>query len=159
MADKQTSLCYIESGDRTQYLMLHRTKKKNDENEDKWIGVGGKFEEGEDAEACMLREVREETGLTLTEYRYRGVVHFESDRWPAEDMHLFTATAYTGTIRECDEGELCWLPKRELRKKKLWEGDKLFLSLLEAGADFFHLRLRYRGEALVQAELNGERIV
>lgn len=156
--NKQTTLCYIESADRTQYLMLHRTKKKNDENEDKWIGVGGKLEPGETPEQCVLRETLEETGLTLTEYRYRGIVYFESDRWSAEDMHLYTATAYTGTIRECDEGELVWLDKRALRTKKLWEGDKLFLALLEAGADFFHLRLRYEGEKLAEAELNGEKV-
>ena len=159
MANKQTTLCYIESADRTEYLMLHRTKKKNDENEDKWIGVGGKIEEGESPEDCVLRETLEETGLTLTEYAYRGIVYFESDRWEAEDMHLFTATAYTGEIKECDEGELAWLDKRALLKKKLWEGDKIFLGLLEAGADFFHLRLCYEGEKLMHAELNGEKIV
>lgn len=157
--NKQTTLCYIESADRSQYLMLHRTKKKNDENEDKWIGVGGKLESGETPEQCVLRETLEETGLTLTEYRYRGIVYFESDRWSAEDMHLFTATGYTGTIRDCDEGELAWIGKKELRTKKLWEGDKLFLALLEADADFFRLRLRYQGEKLVSAELNGEKVV
>lgn len=157
--NKQTTLCYIESADRSQYLMLHRTKKKNDENEDKWIGVGGKLESGETPEQCVLRETLEETGLTLTEYRYRGIVYFESDRWSAEDMHLFTATEYTGTIRDCDEGELAWIGKAELRTKKLWEGDKLFLALLEADADFFRLRLRYQGEKLVSAELNGEKVV
>ena len=159
MANKQTTLCYIESADRTEYLMLHRTKKKNDENEDKWIGVGGKLEEGESPEDCILRETLEETGLTLTEYAYRGIVYFESDRWEAEDMHLFTATAYTGEIKECDEGELAWLGKRALLKKKLWEGDKIFLGLLEAGAEFFRLRLCYEGEKLMHAELNGEKIV
>ena len=101
----------------------------------------------------------EETGLTLTEYAYRGIVYFESDRWDAEDMHLFTATAYTGEIKECDEGELAWLGKKELLRKKLWEGDKIFLGLLDAGADFFRLRLCYEGEKLIHAELNGEKIV
>lgn len=158
MENKQTSLCYIESADHLQYLMLHRTKKQNDENEDKWVGVGGKFEAGETAEQCMLREVQEETGLTLTEYRYRGVVYFESDRWPAEDMHLFTATAFTGTLKDCDEGELVWIKKSDLRRKRIWEGDKIFLALLEADADFFRLRLCYEGEKLVYAELNDEPI-
>ena len=120
--------------------------------------MGGKLEEGETPEECVLRETLEETGLTLTEYAYRGIVYFESDRWEAEDMHLFTAGAYTGEIKECDEGELAWLGKRELLKKKLWEGDKIFLGLLEAGADFFRLRLCYEGEKLVCAELNGEKI-
>ena len=157
MANKQTTLCYIESADRTEYLMLHRTKKKNDENEDKWIGVGGKIEEGESPEDCVLRETLEETGLTLTEYAYRGIVYFESDRWEAEDMHLFTATAYTGEIKECDEGELAWLGKRALLKKKLWEGDKIFLRLLEEDAPFFSLKLCYKGDRLDYYELNGER--
>lgn len=157
--NKQTTVCYIESADRSQYLMLHRTKKKNDENEDKWIGVGGKLEAGETPEQCILRETREETGLTLTEYQYRGIVYFESDCWSAQDMHLYTATGYTGALKECDEGELAWIDKKALRTKKLWEGDKLFLALLEAGADFFHLRLCYQGEKLVCAELNGERVV
>ena len=156
--NRQTTLCYIENADRTQYLLLHRNKKENDENEGKWIGLGGKFEEGEDAEACVLREVREESGLTLTEYRRRGVVYFTSDEWPAEDMHLFTATGFTGTLQPCDEGELQWVDKRALRQRKLWEGDKLFLALLEAGADFFELRLRYEGEHLREAVLNGETV-
>ena len=152
MENKQTSLCYIESADHLQYLMLHRTKKQNDENEDKWVGVGGKFEAGETAEQCMLREVQEETGLTLTEYRYRGVVYFESDRWPAEDMHLFTATAFTGTLKDCDEGELVWLPKAELLTKKMWAGDRIFLKALDERSDFFSLKLRYRGEELVESK-------
>ena len=119
-----STLIYVERGD--EYLMLHRTKKENDLNRDKWIGIGGKFEENESPEDCMLREAREETGLTLTSWRYRGIVTFLSDRWETEYMHLFTADGYSGTLRQCDEGDLAWIKKSELLKLKLWEGDKIF---------------------------------
>ena len=149
---KQTTLCYIEKGG--QYLMLHRVKKENDENKDKWIGIGGKFEDRESPEDCVLREVKEETGLTLTEYHYRGLVTFVSDRWETEYMHLFTATGYTGTMRDdCDEGELAWIDKEALLALPLWEGDKLFLRLLDQGAPFFSLKLVYEGERLVSSRL------
>ena len=115
---RQTTLCYIEKDDK--YLMLHRTKKVNDENHDKWIGVGGKFEEGESPEECLLREVKEETGLDLISYQYRGIVTFVSDEWGTEYMNLFTATEYTGKIKECDEGELVWVPKSEILNLNLW---------------------------------------
>lgn len=154
---KQTTLCYIERGDR--YLMLHRTKKAHDENRDKWIGIGGHIEPGETPEACILRECREETGLTLLDCRYRGVVHFRSDVWPDEDMHLFTATRFEGAQIECDEGELAWIDKRRLFELTLWEGDKIFLKLLDTRADLFELTLEYEGEALVRAVLDGEEIV
>ena len=150
---RQTTLCYIEKGG--QYLMLHRVRKENDENKDKWIGVGGKFEDRESPEDCVLREVKEETGLTLTEYRYRGLVTFVSDRWETEYMHLFTATGYTGTLRaDCDEGELAWIDKRALLELPLWEGDRIFLRLLDQGAPFFSLKLVYEGERLVSSSLN-----
>ena len=150
---KQTTLCYIEKGG--QYLMLHRVKKENDENRDKWIGIGGKFEDRESPEDCVLREVKEETGLTLTEYRYRGLVTFVSDRWETEYMHLFTATGYTGTmLTDSDEGELAWIDKKALLALPLWEGDKLFLRLLDEGAPFFSLKLVYEGERLVSSSLN-----
>ena len=148
-----TSLIYIERGGC--YLMLHRTKKENDCNRDKWIGIGGKFERGESPEDCMLREAKEETGLTLTSYRYRGIVTFVSDRWEPEYMHLFTADGFTGTLRECDEGELAWIKKRDLLALPAWEGDKIFLRLLDEGAPFFSLKLCYAGETLVRAVLNG----
>lgn len=152
---RNTSLCYIEREGR--YLMLHRVKKAADENKDKWIGVGGKFLEGESPEECMLREVREETGLRLKRWRYRAVVTFVSDEWGTELMHLFTADDYEGELREdCEEGELAWIEKGELLQKPIWEGDKIFLRLLDEQAPFFSLKLRYEGDRLAEARLNGE---
>ena len=150
---RNTTLCYLEKGER--YLMLHRVKKQNDLNHDKWIGVGGKFEADESPEDCLLRECREETGLTLTKYRYRGVVTFVSDEWDTEYMHLFTATGWTGEQVACEEGDLEWIRKSELLALPLWEGDRIFLRLLEEGAPFFSLKLRYEGERLAEAALNG----
>nr|WP_325303867.1 8-oxo-dGTP diphosphatase [uncultured Dysosmobacter sp.] len=152
-----TTLCYLERDE--EYLMLHRTKKENDLNHDKWIGVGGKFQDGESPEDCLVRETWEETGLTLTHYLYRGLVTFVSDQWPTEYMHLFTADGWTGTPHPCDEGELAWIKKSELRALPLWEGDKIFLDLLDRDVPFFSLKLRYEGEKLVLAVLNGEWIV
>lgn len=151
-----TTLCYLERGD--EYLMLHRVKKENDLNRDKWVGVGGKFEDGESPEECLLRETREETGLILTEYRYRGLVTFVSDRWPTEYMHLFTATGWTGEQIVCNEGDLEWIKKKDLRTLPMWKGDVLFLDLLERDAPFFSLKLRYEGENLAQAALNGRKL-
>lgn len=151
---KNTSLCYIEKDGC--YLMLHRTKKVNDENHDKWIGIGGKFEEGESPEECMLREAREETGLTVTDWRYRGIVTFVSNEWGTEYMHLFTARGFTGTIRDCDEGDLEWVEKSRLLSLPIWEGDKIFLRLLDSDEAFFSLKLRYEGDRLVSAALNGK---
>ncbi len=149
-----TTLCYLEQG--ASCLMLHRVKKKNDLNHDKWIGVGGKLEEGESPEDCVLREVREETGLTLTDYRYRGLITFVSDQAPTEYMHLFTASAWQGTPIPCDEGELAWIRKEKLMALPMWEGDRIFLRLLEEGVPFFSLKLRYHGEHLQEAVLNGK---
>ena len=136
--------------------MLHRIKKENDLNHDKWIGIGGKFEDKESPEDCLLREAYEETGLTLTDYRYRGIVTFVSDRWPTEYMHLFTADGYTGELKECDEGVLEWLPRQKLRELPHWEGDLIFLDLIERDVPFFSLKLCYEGETLALAVLNGE---
>ena len=153
---KQTTLCYIEQD--CCYLMLHRVKKENDENKDKWIGIGGKFEDKESPEDCVLREALEETGLTLTSYRYRGLVTFVSDRWPTEYMHLFHADGFSGQLKSCDEGNLQWLPKEQLYSLPMWEGDRIFLDLLEQDVPFFSLKLVYEGETLVQAVLNGKTI-
>ena len=138
--------------------MLHRIKKENDLNHDKWIGIGGKFEDKESPEDCLLREAYEETGLTLTDYRYRGIVTFVSDRWPTEYMHLFTADGFTGALKECDEGVLEWLPRQKLRELPHWEGDLIFLDLIERDVPFFSLKLCYEGETLTLAVLNGETI-
>ena len=149
-----TSLCYIYRGD--EMLLLHRTKKKNDLNHDKWIGIGGKFEEGESPEECALREVREETGLTLAGWKYRGVVTFVSDRYEAELMHLFTSDAFTGELTSgCDEGEPAWISREAFKRLPQWEGDKIFLKLLDDGAPFFSLKLVYSGDRLTRAVLDG----
>jgi len=153
---KMTTLCYPERDGK--YLMLHRTKKLNDENHDKWIGVGGKFEDRESPEDCMRREVWEETGLCVTEFRYRGIVTFVSDEYPTEYMHLFTCTDWTGEEKECDEGELAWIEKERLLSLPMWEGDRIFLALLDTDAPFFSLKLVYRGEHLCEAVLDGKRI-
>ena len=145
-----TTLCYIEKDEK--YLMLHRVKKKNDLNKDKWIGVGGKFEPGETPEECLLREVKEETGLTLEKYQFRGIITFLSNEWEMEYMRLFTASEFSGDLIECNEGELVWVDKSKIFELKLWEGDTIFLRLLEESPDFFTLKLRYEGEKLVEAK-------
>ena len=150
---KNTSLCYIQRG--SEYLMLHRTKKENDENKDKWIGIGGKFMPGESPEDCMLREAKEETGLSISSWRYRGIVTFVSNEWGTEYMHLFTADKWSGELIECDEGELEWIERSKLRELSLWEGDKIFLKLLETDEPFFSLKLCYFGDRLIKAVLNG----
>ena len=153
-----STLCYIEN-DRGQYLMLHRVKKEQDANRDKWIGIGGKFEEGESPEDCLLREAREETGLKLTSWQYRGIVTFiTTDLAETEYMHLFTADGFEGTLSDCDEGTLEWVPKRIMRTFPTWEGDHIFLELLWQDAPFFLLTLRYDGDKLTEAVLNGEKI-
>ena len=152
------TLCYIEN-DRDEYLMLHRVKKKNDVNQDKWIGVGGKFEDKESPEECLLREVWEETGLTLTDYRFRGIVTFASDGWETEYMHLYTATGWTGDIKECDEGNLEWVSKKAVYDLPIWEGDKIFFRLIEdPDRPFFSLKLSYEGDTLVYAALDGREL-
>ncbi|MCQ2449989.1 MAG: 8-oxo-dGTP diphosphatase [Clostridia bacterium] len=151
---KNTTLCHIEKDGC--YLMLHRIKKENDLNHDKWVGIGGKFEDKESPEECNAREVLEETGLTLKDARYRGIVTFVSDQWETEYMHLFTADRFSGELIECDEGDLCWVPKSELKNLPLWAGDYLFLDLLDRpDYPFFSLKLEYCGEKLVNAVLNG----
>lgn len=152
-----TTLCYILDG--TKVLMLHRTKKEKDINKDKWIGIGGKFEETESPDACLLREAREETGLILTDYACRGVVTFlTEDPAQGEYMYLFTATGWEGSLKDCDEGDLQWVERSFLDSLPKWEGDKIFLDLLWQNAPFFLLTLRYKGETLTEAVLNGKRI-
>ena len=147
-----TTLCYIEKENK--YIMLHRTSKKKDGNKDKWIGVGGHFEKGESPEECLLREVKEETGLELTSYQFRGIVTFISDEWPDEYMCLYTADRYTGDIGNCDEGELVWVEKGKIMDLNIWEGDKIFLKLLTENQPFFSLKLEYKGDKLVNTVLN-----
>lgn len=142
-----TTLCYIEKDGK--YLMLHRVKKKNDINQDKWIGVGGKFEENESPDECLLREVWEETGLILTDYRLRGIITFVSDEYEGEYMYLYTATGFTGDIIDCDEGELVWVDIEEVLKLPTWEGDRLFLEEIAKDNGFFLMKLVYHGSKLV----------
>ena len=151
-----TSLCYIYRGD--EVLMLHRILKENDLNHDKWIGLGGKFEDGESPEDCVLREVREETGLTLTSWKYRGIITFVNDLYETEYMHLFTADAFTGEMTACDEGVPAWIRKDELDRLPQWAGDRIFMRLLEENGSFFSLKLVYSGDTLLSAFLNGKRI-
>ena len=150
---KETTLCYIEKSG--SYLMLLRNKKREDPNEGKWIGVGGKLEEGETPEECLCREVREETDVTLTSYRKRGCILFRSDVWENELMHLYTASGYEGEIlTDCEEGSLKWIPLEEIPALNLWEGDRIFLERLMRGLDDISLTLVYEGEKLVKAEEN-----
>ncbi len=140
--------------------MLHRVKKENDLNHDKWIGIGGKFLEDESPDDCLLREAYEETGLRLTDYRYRGIVTFINTKYPSEFMHLFTADGFEGELRDCDEGVLEWIDRKRLFELTLWEGDKIFLKLLEDDdRPFFSLKLRYDGDELLSAVLDGKVIL
>lgn len=152
-----TTLCYIEKDD--SYLMLHRVSKKNDVNKDKWIGVGGHFEAGESPEDCLLREVKEETGLTLTSYRFRGLLTFVFNDNEAEYICLYTADGFEGEITDCDEGTLEWVSKKKIPELNLWEGDKIFFELLNRNEPFFSMKLVYQGDRLVDCELNGEKIL
>ena len=156
---ENTTLCYITRGN--EVLMLHRTKKKNDINQDKWLGVGGHFEAAESPDECLLREVWEETGLRLTSWQCRGVVTFMTqlpDRQVCEYMYLFTADGFEGTLKECDEGQLQWVSREFVDSLPKWEGDQIFLDLLWQDAPFFLLTLRYRGDQLMEAILDGKKI-
>ena len=151
-----TTLCYIEKDDC--YLLLHRIKKEQDINKDKWIGIGGHFEAKESPEECLLREVKEETGLRLTSYRFRGIVTFVTEKGLYEYMCLYTADGFEGELQDCDEGTLEWVPKHKLSNLNLWQGDYIFLRLLEEREEFFSLKLVYEGDALVQVALNGKEL-
>ena len=151
---RNTTLCYIEKDGC--YLLLHRVKKEHDINRDKWIGVGGGFENGESPEDCLLREVREETGLTLTSYFLRGVITFVTECQESEYMFLYTADGFSGELTDCEEGTLEWVPKSRIYDLPIWEGDRVFLRLLESSAPFFSLKLVYQGDTLRQTVLNGQ---
>lgn len=153
MRSNLTTLCYVEQDGK--YLMMHRVKKEIDVNKDKWIGIGGHFEADESPEECLLREVREETGLTLLDYRLRGVITFLCDRWQTEYMFLYTADSFEGTLQECQEGNLEWVDKSAVYDLPIWEGDKVFFRLLEQDGPFFSLKLRYEGETLVECVCDG----
>lgn len=154
---KLSTLCYIKRDD--SILMLHRVKKKNDINKGKWIGVGGHFEDGESPEECLIREVLEETGLKLTSYKFRAIITFIYDKDIVEYMHLYTADEFSGDMIECDEGNLSWVPKSKLLDLELWDGDRIFLRLLNERDDFFSLKLIYdKNDNLVEAVLDGNRI-
>ncbi len=149
---KNTTLCYIEKDGA--YLMMHRVKKENDENRDKWVGIGGKLEYGESPYDCVRREVLEETGLTLDKVYYRGIITFVSDIYGTEYMHLFTSESFSGKIKDgCDEGVLEWVKKKKILSLPIWEGDKIFLRLLETEEKFFSLKLVYEGDRLVSHTL------
>lgn len=152
-----TTLCYLEKDD--SYLMLHRVKKKKDVNKDKWIGVGGKFEAGESPEECMLREVKEETGLTVTSWRLRGILTFLAEGWEMEYIFLYTADGYEGEPTACLEGTLEWVEKSRIGELNLWEGDRIFFKLLENDGPVFSLKLSYDGDELVYAALDGKVLV
>lgn len=141
--------------------MLHRVLKKNDINKDKWIGVGGHFENGESPEDCLLREVKEETGLILTAYQFRGIITFvfssQGKETDTEYMCLYTADEYEGELISCSEGNLEWINKKDIFSLNLWEGDKLFFRLLEEGRPFFSLKLVYQDDELRESVLDGER--
>ena len=154
---QNTTLCYITRGN--EVLMLHRVKKEKDINKDKWIGIGGHFEKEEAPEECLLREAREETGLTLTSWQCRGVVTFLNDVCEGEYMYLFTADGFEGQLKTCDEGDLQWVSREFLDQLPKWEGDKIFLELLWQDAPFFLLTLRYSGDRLMEAVLNGKKIL
>ena len=153
---KNTTLCYIEN--EGCYLMLHRSTKKKDGSGGKWMGIGGHFEEGESPYDCVIREVKEETGLTLIEPKYRAVVTFDSDEYESEQMHLFTATEFAGTVGACDEGELHWISKDKIEGLNMWNGDIVFLKLLETEKSFFSLKLTYKGDNLQEYYINGKKV-
>lgn len=154
MRSPLTTLCYIQTND--SYLLLHRTKKENDINHDKWIGIGGHFEYGESPEECLLREAKEETGLTLKNFKLHGIVTFVSNNDPAEYMFLYSATEFEGNLIECNEGQLEWIKKSDYLKLDLWEGDPIFLKMMEEDRPFFSLKFIYENGKLIHKYLDGK---
>ena len=149
---KHTTVCYIEKEGK--YLMIHRIKKKNDANHDKWIGIGGKLEPGESPFDCIKREVFEETGLIVVP-DYRGFITFVSNEFGTEYMHLFTAKEFSGELKsDCDEGVLEWIKKEDLLSIPMWEGDRIFHKLIDDDEPFFSLKLVYEKDRLIEHRLN-----
>ena len=146
-----STLCYIEKDNK--YLMLHRTKKKNDINKDKWLGIGGKFEDGESPEECIIREVKEETGLTLNTYKLRCIVTYVSTNWETEYMYVFTSNDFTGELMECNEGDLQWIRKDKITELNTWEGDKIFVEKIQKDNNFFTVKFNYNGDKLIKYDL------
>lgn len=146
-----STLCYIEKDGK--YLMLHRTKKRNDINKDKWLGIGGKFEDGESSEECITREVKEETGLTLNTYKLRCIVTYVSTNWETEYMYVFTSNDFTGELTECNEGDLQWIEKDKVTELNTWEGDKIFVDKIKNNDAFFTIKFNYDGEKLIKYDL------
>jgi len=153
---KNTTLCYIEKDNK--YLMLHRSTKKMDGSQGKWMGIGGHFEEGEGPYDCVIREVKEETGLDLISPQYRAIVTFNSDEYESEQMHLFTCNNFTGEVGQCDEGELSWIDKAHVKELNMWNGDLVFLNMLDTHNQFFSLKLTYKGEELVEYFIDGKKV-
>lgn len=160
MKNKFTTLCYIEKDNK--YLMLHRIKKEKDINKDKWIGIGGHFEEKESPEDCLLREVKEETGLDLISYKLRGIITFVTDIYQTEYMFLYTSDEYKGSLLSADEvneGELKWIEKSKVKDLPIWEGDKIFFDLIEKQSEFFSLKLVYKNDKLISAIKDGKSLM
>ncbi len=147
-----SSICYIEKEEK--YLMLHRTKKEKDINKEKWIGVGGKFEDKESPEDCIIREVKEETGLTLNSCKLRCIVTYVSKDWDTEYMYVFTSDDFSGELIECNEGDLEWVDKNKIFELNLWEGDKIFLKKIQKDDTFFTMKFNYDGDKLLEYNLN-----
>lgn len=154
---RNTTLCYLEKDEK--YLMLLRNKKKNDVNSGKWVGIGGGFELKESPEECAEREIFEETGLTVNKLELRGIITFDNDMNETEYMFLFTSKDFEGEItKDCNEGDLAWIPKKDVLSLNLWEGDKYFLDLISTDSPFFSMKLSYEKDKLIEIKLNGEKM-